>query len=242
MASGFRAPTQLHVNGYLTVNGAKMSKSRGTFVMARTYLDAGLNPEYLRYYFAAKSGGGVDDLDLNLEDFVARVNADLVGKFVNIASRCAGFIDKRFDGRAGRAPAGRRRMYDAIRRPMRCARSSAQPTSAGDFSRRRARGHGAGRRGQPLHRRAQALGHSPRTRTAPTPNCSAVCTQGLNLFRVLAAVPQADPAATSAQRAERFLGGAGQRLGTTSRAACRRTPSPPTSPCSPASTRSTSKP
>ena len=97
--AGFRMPTALHVNGYLTVNGTKMSKSRGTFIQARTYLESGLNPEYLRYYFAAKSSGGVDDLDLNLEDFAQRVNSDLVGKFVNIASRCAGFIAKRFDGR-----------------------------------------------------------------------------------------------------------------------------------------------
>ena len=97
--AGMRAPTRLHVNGYLTVDGAKMSKSRGTFVMARTYLDSGLPPEALRYYFAAKSSGAVDDLDLNLGDFVARVNADVVGKFVNLASRCAGFIGKRFDGR-----------------------------------------------------------------------------------------------------------------------------------------------
>ena len=96
--AGLRAPTQLHVNGYLTVNGAKMSKSRGTFVMARSYLDAGLQPEALRYYFAGKSGSGVADLDLNLDDFVAKVNADIVGKFVNIASRCAGFINTRFDG------------------------------------------------------------------------------------------------------------------------------------------------
>ena len=96
--AGFRAPTALHVNGYLTVNGAKMSKSRGTFVMARSYLDAGLQPEALRYYFAGKSGSGVADLDLNLDDFVAKVNADIVGKFVNIASRCAGFIATRFDG------------------------------------------------------------------------------------------------------------------------------------------------
>ncbi len=96
--AGMRAPTRLHVNGYLTVDGAKMSKSRGTFVMARTYLDAGLDPEALRYYFAAKTSGGVDDLDLNLGDFTARVNADIVGKFVNLASRCAGFISKRFDG------------------------------------------------------------------------------------------------------------------------------------------------
>ena len=96
--AGLRAPTRLHVNGYLTVDGAKMSKSRGTFVMARTYLDAGLPAEALRYYFAAKSGGGVEDIDLNLADFVARVNSDIVGKFVNLASRCAGFIGKRFDG------------------------------------------------------------------------------------------------------------------------------------------------
>ncbi len=96
--AGYRTPTGMHVNGYLTVNGAKMSKSRGTFIQARTYLDAGLNPEYLRYYYAGKSGGGVDDLDLNLEDFALRVNADLVGKFVNIASRCAGFVAKVFDG------------------------------------------------------------------------------------------------------------------------------------------------
>ncbi|MBG3850315.1 methionine--tRNA ligase subunit beta, partial [Xanthomonas hortorum pv. carotae] len=97
--TGHRAPTRLHVNGYLMVDGAKMSKSRGTFVMARTFLDVGLEPEALRYYFAAKSSGGVDDLDLNLGDFVTRVNSDLVGKFVNLASRCAGFIGKRFDGK-----------------------------------------------------------------------------------------------------------------------------------------------
>src|SRR3546814_3165326 len=77
----------------------KMSKSRGTFVMARTWIDSGLQAEALRYYFAAKSSGGVDDLDLNLSDFVARVNSDVVGKFVNLASRCAGFIHKRLDGR-----------------------------------------------------------------------------------------------------------------------------------------------
>ncbi|MBK8067169.1 MAG: methionine--tRNA ligase [Rhodanobacteraceae bacterium] len=97
--SGHRVPTAIHVNGYLTVNGAKMSKSRGTFIQARTWLDAGLNPDYLRYYYAGKSSGGVEDLDLNLDDFALRVNADLVGKFVNIASRCAGFVSKFFDGR-----------------------------------------------------------------------------------------------------------------------------------------------
>jgi methionyl-tRNA synthetase len=96
--SAHRPPSKLHVNGYLTINGAKMSKSRGTFVRARTWLDH-LDPEYLRYYLAAKLGSGVDDLDLDLKDFQARVNSDLVGKFVNIASRCAGFIEKQFDGR-----------------------------------------------------------------------------------------------------------------------------------------------
>lgn len=93
----FRKPTQISVNGFLTVNGQKMSKSRGTFIMAATYHEH-LNPEYLRYYFAAKLGSTPDDLDLNLEDFAQRVNADLVGKLVNIASRCAGFINKNFDG------------------------------------------------------------------------------------------------------------------------------------------------
>ncbi|MFK3909745.1 methionine--tRNA ligase [Pseudomonas monteilii] len=91
--AGLRKPTAINVHGYLTVNGAKMSKSRGTFIKARTYLDH-LSPEYLRYYYASKLGRGVDDLDLNLDDFVQKVNSDLVGKVVNIASRCAGFIHK----------------------------------------------------------------------------------------------------------------------------------------------------
>lgn len=96
--SGHRTPTALHVNGYLTVNGAKMSKSRGTFIRARTYLNH-LNPEYLRYYFAAKLGSTPEDLDLDLKDFQARINSDIVGKYVNLASRCAGFIEKLFGGR-----------------------------------------------------------------------------------------------------------------------------------------------
>jgi len=96
-SAGYRAPDAVFVHGFLTVDGTKMSKSRGTFINAETYLKH-LNPEYLRYYLAAKLGPGVDDLDLNLEDFVQRVNSDLVGKLVNIASRCAGFIGKNFDG------------------------------------------------------------------------------------------------------------------------------------------------
>ncbi len=95
--SGFRLPSSVFAHGFLTVNGKKMSKSRGTFIRARTYLD-NLNPSCLRYYYAAKLGPGMDDIDLNLEDFVARVNSDLIGKLVNIASRCAGFISKGFDG------------------------------------------------------------------------------------------------------------------------------------------------
>jgi methionyl-tRNA synthetase len=95
--AGFRLPTGVFVHGFLTVDGQKMSKSRGTFITARTYLDH-LHPEYLRYYFAAKLSGGIDDIDLNLEDFQQRVNSDLVGKVVNIGSRCAGFITKLYGG------------------------------------------------------------------------------------------------------------------------------------------------
>jgi methionyl-tRNA synthetase len=98
MGAGFRTPTAVYAHGFLTVDGAKMSKSRGTFIRGRTYLDH-LNPDYLRYYFAAKLGPGTGDIDLNLEDFVQRVNSDVVGKVVNIASRCAGFIRRHFGGR-----------------------------------------------------------------------------------------------------------------------------------------------
>ena len=95
--AGFRTPTSVFAHGFLTVNGQKMSKTRGTFITARTYLDH-LDPNYLRYYYAAKLGPTIDDIDLNLDDFAARVNSDLVGKLINIASRCAGFINKRFAG------------------------------------------------------------------------------------------------------------------------------------------------
>ena len=106
MGAGFRKPTAVYAHGFLTVDGAKMSKSRGTFIRARTYLEH-LHPDYLRYYFAAKLGPGTGDIDLNLDDFVLRVNADVVGKVVNIASRCAGFIQRRFGGR----------LSDALPRP-----------------------------------------------------------------------------------------------------------------------------
>lgn len=178
--AGFRAPTRLHVNGYLTVGGAKMSKSRGTFVMARTYLDAGLPPEALRYYFAAKSSGGVDDVDLNLADFVARVNSDLVGKFVNLASRCAGFIEKRFDGR----------LADALPQRATYARFVEQlPVVAEAYA-----------RNEPatVLRIAMALADEANRyiderkpwvlakQEGAEAELQSVCTQGLNLFRVLA--------------------------------------------------------
>ena len=178
---GFRAPTRLHVNGYLTVDGAKMSKSRGTFVMARTYLDAGLEPEALRYYYAAKSSGGVDDLDLNLGDFVARVNADLVGKFVNLASRCAGFIEKRFDGKlAGTLPdAAMYARFVAALAPIREAYERNDPASA--------------------IRQTMALADEANRyiddrkpwviakQDGADAELQSVCTQGLNLFRILVA-------------------------------------------------------
>ncbi|MDR3054792.1 MAG: methionine--tRNA ligase [Zoogloeaceae bacterium] len=104
--AGFRTPTSIFAHGFLTVDGAKMSKSRGTFITAESYLQQGLNPEWLRYYFAGKLTNTLEDLDLNLEDFVARVNSDLIGKYVNIASRAAGFISKRFDGKLTEADAG----------------------------------------------------------------------------------------------------------------------------------------
>jgi methionyl-tRNA synthetase len=124
--SGFRTPTSVFAHGFLTVNGQKMSKSRGTFILARTYLD-NLNPSYLRYYYAAKLGPTIEDIDLNLEDFSARVNSDLVGKLVNIASRCAGFIGKRFDGK----------LADALPEPALFAEvAAASETIAEHFERR----------------------------------------------------------------------------------------------------------
>jgi methionyl-tRNA synthetase len=196
--AGFRAPTRLHVNGYLTVGGAKMSKSRGTFIMARTYLDAGLDPEALRYYFAAKSSGGVDDVDLNLADFVARVNADLVGKFANLASRCAGFIEKRFQGQ----------LADALPDAALYGRFVEQLPV---ISRAYARNEPA-----TVLRAVMALAdeanryvdeHKPwviAKREGGDAELQAVCTQGLNLFRVLAAMLRPVLPRVAAQ-AEHFL-------------------------------------
>lgn len=108
---GFRVPTRICAHGFLTVDGAKMSKSRGTFITAESYLQQKLNPEWLRYYFASKLNGTMEDIDLNLDDFIAKVNSDLVGKYVNIASRCAGFIKKQFEGALGQTD---RAVFDRI--------------------------------------------------------------------------------------------------------------------------------
>ena len=195
---GFRAPTRLHVNGYLTVDGAKMSKSRGTFVMARTFLDVGLEPEALRYYYAAKSSGGVDDLDLNLGDFIARVNADLVGKFVNLASRCAGFIEKRFDGRlAATLPdAAMYARFVAALAPIREAYERNDPA-------------GAIRQTMALADEANRYIDDNKPwviakQDGADAQLQAVCTQGLNLFRVLVAALKPILPHTSTQ-AEAFL-------------------------------------
>ncbi len=198
--AGMRAPTRLHVNGYLTVDGAKMSKSRGTFIMARTYLDAGLDPEALRYYFAAKSSGGVDDLDLSLADFTARVNSDLVGKFVNLASRCAGFIDKRFGGR----------LADALPDPGQYARFVAALEGVRNAYERNDAA-AAIRQTMALADEANRYidDRKPWVITKELDNgrdgadaeLQAVCTQGLNLFRVLAAALAPILPRTSAQAA-----------------------------------------
>jgi methionyl-tRNA synthetase len=176
--SGFRKPTGINVHGYLTVNGQKMSKSRGTFIKARTYLEH-LSPEYLRYYYAAKLGRGVDDLDLNLEDFVQKVNSDLIGKVVNIASRCAGFIHK---GNAGVLMAGNAapELTDAF---LAAAPSIADAYEARDFAR-------AMREIMALADRANAwiadkAPWSLAKQEGKQDEVQAICALGINLFRQL---------------------------------------------------------
>jgi methionyl-tRNA synthetase len=197
-AAGMRRPTSVHAHGFLTINGQKMSKSRGTFVTARRYLDI-LKPEYLRYYFAAKLGPGIDDLDLNLEEFATRLNSDIVGKLVNIASRCAGFITKSSRGALSSA------LPDA---PLQAAFAAAGATIAASYEKRDTAG--AMREIMALADRANQYidGHKPWT-LAKQPDrageVQAVCTQGLNLFRVLMiylepVLPQ------MAAEARRFLG------------------------------------
>ncbi len=196
--TGLKVPTRLHVNGYLTVDGAKMSKSRGTFVQARTYLDVGLEPEALRYYFAAKTSGGVDDLDLNLADFAARVNSDIVGKFVNLASRAAGFITKRFNGQlAATLPdAAQYDRFVAALAPIREAYERNDPAAAIRLT---------------MAQADEANKYIDDTKPwviakqeGSDAELQAVCTQGLNLFRVLAAALKPVMPRTTAA-AEAFL-------------------------------------
>lgn len=176
--SGFRQPDSVFAHGFLTVNGKKMSKSRGTFIKGRTYLD-NLNPSCLRYYYAAKLGPGMDDIDLNLEDFVARVNSDLVGKLVNIASRCAGFISKRFDGQ----------LSDALDDPALFAEFAAESETIAEHYERREYSK-AMRIVMSLADKANRYIENRKpwvmVRNADQADAvQAACTQGLNMFRTL---------------------------------------------------------
>ena len=176
--SGFRTPTAVFTHGFLTINGQKMSKSRGTFITARAYLDH-LDPDYLRYYFAAKLNNRVEDIDFNVDDFVTRVNSDLVGKVVNIASRCAGFIEKRFQGNLSAQlpdPALFKHFVDANQ-------SIAEAYEGREFSR-------AMREIMTLADRANQYINDCQPwviarESGQNDRLQGICTQGLNLFRIL---------------------------------------------------------
>jgi len=174
----FRTPTAVFAHGFLTVDGQKMSKSRGTFIKARTYLDY-LDPEYLRYYFAAKLGPGVEDIDLNLEDFALRVNADLVGKVVNIASRCAGFVNKRFGGRLSGEPSEPELFAEFVR----AGTSVAEAYERRELSRAaREIMAMADRANQYIDEQAPWVVAKEESRARELQD---ICSMGLNLFRVL---------------------------------------------------------
>jgi len=198
MGAGYRTPTAVYAHGFLTVDGAKMSKSRGTFIKARTYLNH-LNPDYLRYYYCARLGPGLADIDLSLDDFVSRVNSDMVGKVVNIASRCAGFIQKGADGQlTGELPEPA--LYQQF--------LDQREAIATDFEERNY---------QSAIRRIMALAdegnryideHKPwqlNKQEDQQDNVQAICTQGINLFRVLMTYLAPVVPFTSATAAE-FLG------------------------------------
>jgi methionyl-tRNA synthetase len=176
--AGLRKPTSVFVHGFLTVNGQKMSKSRGTFVAAATYLEH-LDPEYLRYYYAVKLGANIEDIDLNLEDFVARNNSDLVGKLVNIASRCAGFITRNFDGR----------LANELERPELFSEFVAAGDHLAGYYEKREYSRAmreimllADKANQYIDERKPWVLAKDETSAAEV---QAVCTQGLNLFRIL---------------------------------------------------------
>ena len=195
---GFRMPSAVFCHGFLTVNGEKMSKRRGTFVQARTYADH-LDPEYLRYYFACKLGDGIDDMDLNLDDFVARVNSDLVGKVVNIASRCARLLHRIADGRlAGELhdPALFERFVQARDTVAGCyetrefGRGMREVMALADLANRYIDEH-----------KPWVAAREPQGRAG----AHAVCSTGIELFRILAGFLKPVLPAT-VERAERFLG------------------------------------
>ncbi len=176
--AGFRQPDSVFAHGFLTVNGKKMSKSRGTFINGRTYLN-NLNPSCLRYYYAAKLGPGMDDIDLNLEDFVARVNSDMVGKLVNIASRCASFINKRFDGQ----------LADTLDDPDLFAEFAGESATIADHFERREYSK-AMRIVMSLADKANRYIENKKPwvmvkNDDQADDVQTVCTQGLNLFRTL---------------------------------------------------------
>ena len=176
--AGYRKPTKVFAHGFLTVNGQKMSKSRGTFIAARTWLEH-LDPEALRYYYAVKLGPNIEDIDLNLDDFIAKINSDLVGKLVNIASRCAGFITRNFDGRLA-SSLERPELYDEF---ANAGTTIAAHYEARQYSRAvREVMQLADRANQYIdERKPWVLAKDEAT----SGEVQAVCTQGLNLFRVL---------------------------------------------------------
>ena len=179
LGAGMRTPSGVFVHGFLTVDGQKMSKSKGTFITAADYLAAGLDPEYLRYYYAAKLGPGLDDIDLQLEDFAARINSDLVGKLVNIASRCASFVQRGFGGELG----------PSLHDPALYAEFAAERERIGEFYESRSYGK-AMRSIMALADRANVWinEHKPwelARDAGRRDELHAVVTQGINLFRVL---------------------------------------------------------
>jgi methionyl-tRNA synthetase len=196
--AGFRKPTAVHAHGFLTVNGIKMSKSRGTFITAQRYL-AALPPEYFRYFLAAKLGPGLVDVDLNLEEFATRINSDLVGKLVNIASRCASFIHRGYDGRLAAAlpePALYREFCDAGAGIVEAWEALEYAAAVREIMAL------ADRANLYIDRQKPWLAAKDPARAAEV---QAVCTQGINLFRALMAYLKPVLPVT-AERAEAFLG------------------------------------
>jgi methionyl-tRNA synthetase len=198
MGADFRTPTAVNAHGFLTVDGAKMSKSRGTFIRARTYLEH-LHPDYLRYYFAAKLGPGTGDIDFNLDDFALRVNADVVGKVVNIASRCAGFIQRRFDGRLS-ATLPRPDLYREFVAARESIRAQFEERNYQSAIRNIMALADAANRYIDEEKPWQQIKQDGREASV-----HGVCTQGINLFRVLVTY-LAPVLPFTAERAAAFLG------------------------------------